>query len=44
MSVDIEGGSYTNFKTSKYVEEVIEVDELDEGNIWLKSTRTYTSK
>ena len=29
ISVHIVEGSYTNFKTSKYVEEVIEVDELD---------------
>ena len=33
MSVDIAGRSYRNFSTGKYVEEVIEVDELDEGNI-----------
>ena len=33
MCVDIAEGSYTNFNTSKYVEEVIEVDELNEGNL-----------
>ena len=33
MSVDIVGGSYTNFNTSKYIEEVIEVDELNKGNL-----------
>ena len=33
MSVDIAGGSYTNFNSSKYVQEVIEVEELDKGNL-----------
>ena len=33
MSVDIAGGSNTNFNSSKCVPEVIEVDELDEGNL-----------
>ena len=33
MSVDTAGGSYANFDTSKYIEEVIEVDELKEGNL-----------
>ena len=33
MSVDITGGSFKNFNTSKYVMEVIEVDELDKSTI-----------
>ena len=31
--VDTAGGSYANFNTSKYIDEVIEVDELEEGNL-----------
>ena len=33
MSVNIAGGSYTNFNTSKYVKEVIQVDDLDKGKL-----------
>ena len=33
MSLDIAGESYTIFNTSKNIEEVIEVDELDKGNL-----------
>ena len=33
QSVDIGGGSYTNFNRSKYVVEDIEVNELDEDNL-----------
>ena len=33
MSVDIAGESYTNFNTSKYVKEVIQVEQLDEGKL-----------
>ena len=33
MSFDIVEGSYTHFNTSKYVEEVIQVDEFDKGKL-----------
>ena len=33
MSVDTSGGNNANFDTSKCIEEVIEGDELDEGNL-----------
>ena len=29
----LQGGSYANFDTSKYIDEVTEVDELYEGNL-----------
>ena len=32
-AMTLQGGSYTNFDTSKYIEEVIDMDELDEGNL-----------
>ena len=31
MSIDIAGGSYTNFNKSKNFKEVIQVDELDKS-------------
>ena len=37
MSVDIAGESYRNFSTSRYVKEVIEVDEIDQGNFIFSS-------
>ena len=33
MSVNIAGWGCTNINTSKYVKEVISVDELDRGNL-----------
>ena len=33
MSVNIAGGSNTNSNKSKYVEDVIEMDELNKGNL-----------
>ena len=37
MNVYIAGESYRNFSTSRYVEEVIEVDEIDQGNFIFSS-------
>ena len=36
----LQGGSYANFNTSKYIDEVIEVDELEEGNIYAAARKT----